>query len=261
MQAGAACAVGVGAIAYAGAAGMTLWSVAGNWRFPNALPSNISVGAWSTQAHHALATATTTVLIGATAVIVAVAAALACLETRQQRGAKAHSAAEWLIYAPLLVPQIAFLFGVQIVLVRVGLDGSALAVVWTHVMFVLPYVFLSLADPFMALDPRYVASAAALGAGPVRIFFAIKLPLLARSILAAATVGFGVSLAQYLPTLFAGAGRVTTLTTEAVTLSSGADRRVIGVFAMLQAALPLAAYALAFAGPALLFRKRRGMLV
>ena len=37
--------------------------------------------------------------------------------------------------------------------------------------------------------------------------------------------------------------RVATLTTEAVTLSSGSDRRVTGVYASLQAGLPLAAYA------------------
>jgi putative thiamine transport system permease protein len=47
--------------------------------------------------------------------------------------------------------------------------------------------------------------------------------------------------------VFAGAGRVATLTTDAVTLSSGADRRVAGVYAALQALLPLLAF-LAAAG-------------
>ena len=176
-----------------------------------------------------------------------------------RRGRIVGRMAEAVVAAPLLVPQVAFLFGVQLVLVRFGLDGTLLAVAWAHFVFVLPYVMLSLADPFAALDPRFAASAAALGAGPARIFFTIKLPLLLRPILVAAAVGFGVSIAQYLPTLFAGAGRVATVTTEAVTLSSGGDRRVIGVFAVLQAALPLAGYGLAFLGPALLFRRRRGM--
>jgi putative thiamine transport system permease protein len=69
-----------------------------------------------------------------------------------------------------------------------------------------------------------------------------------------------VSVAQYLPTLFMGAGRIATLTTEAVTLSSGSDRRVVGVYAVLQAALPFAAYGLAMAVPAILHRNRRGLL-
>ena len=64
---------------------------------------------------------------------------------------------------------------------------------------------------------------------------------------------------QYLPTLFAGSGRVATLTTEAVTLSAGADRRVIGTWAVLQAAFPLAAYLLAAWLPRLLYMRRQGL--
>jgi putative thiamine transport system permease protein len=45
------------------------------------------------------------------------------------------------------------------------------------------------------------------------------------SLLAALAVGFAVSVAQYLPTLFVGAGRFNTVTTEAVTLASGGQRR------------------------------------
>ena len=69
-------------------------------------------------------------------------------------------------------------------------------------------------------------------------------------------MGFAVSVAQYLPTLVMGAGRIATLTTEAVTLSSGSDRRIVGVYAVLQAALPFAAYALALALPRLLQARR-----
>ncbi len=74
-------------------------------------------------------------------------------------------------------------------------------------------------------------------------------------------VGFAVSIGQYLPTLFAGAGRVATVTTEAVALAASADRRLIGVYALLQAILPFAGFALAVLLPGLLFRQRRGMQV
>jgi putative thiamine transport system permease protein len=68
-----------------------------------------------------------------------------------------------------------------------------------------------------------------------------------------------VSVAQYLPTLFLGAGRVTTLTTEAVTLSSSSDRRVVAVYASLQALVPFVAYALAALLPAWVHRNRRDL--
>jgi putative thiamine transport system permease protein len=122
-------------------------------------------------------------------------------------------------------------------------------------------VFLSLAEPWRAMDPRLARNAAALGAGPWRVFLAVKLPVMLRPILAAAAIGFAVSAGQYLPTLFAGAGRIATLTTEAVTLAAGADRRVVGVFALAQGLMPLAVYAAAVAAPALVWRNRRGLAV
>jgi putative thiamine transport system permease protein len=73
----------------------------------------------------------------------------------------------------------------------------------------------------------------------------LKLPLLARPILVALALGFAVSVGQYLPTLFAGAGRFQTLTTEAVALAAGGDRRVVGVYTALQMFLPALGFALA----------------
>ena len=164
-----------------------------------------------------------------------------------------------MIYVPLLVPQIAFLFGSQVALVRGGLDGTLGAVIWAHLLFVFPYVFLSLADPWRSFDPRYARTAAALGAGPLAIFWRVKLPMLLKPVLVALAVGFGVSAGQYLPTLFAGAGRIATLTTEAVTLSSGGDRRVVGLYTLLAAFLPWLFYGAAITLPALLFRRRKGL--
>jgi len=142
---------------------------------------------------------------------------------------------------------------------RIGLSGSLWAVIWAQVLFVFPYVMIALTDSWRALDPRMIRAAAALGAGPNRRLWTIKLPVLIRPILTSAAIGVAVSVAQYLPTLFMGAGRVVTLTTEAVTLSSGSDRRVTGVYASLQAGLPFAAYLVAFALPAVLHRNRRAL--
>ncbi|GGK17981.1 ABC transporter permease [Salinarimonas ramus] len=236
---------------------MALWSIAENWRYPDALPRALSLRTWERALPTMSDLVSTTAAIAAAASLLAVILALACLENEARRDLKPGARALWLLYVPLLVPQIAFLFGAQVALVRLDLDGTLTAVIWAHLLFVLPYVFLSLADPFRALDPRYARIAAGLGASPWRTFFTVKLPMLARPVATAFAVGFSVSVALYLPTLFAGAGRIMTLTTEAVTLSSGADRRVVGVTAFLQAALPLLVYAAALAGPGLIAARRR----
>jgi putative thiamine transport system permease protein len=90
--------------------------------------------------------------------------------------------------------------------------------------------------------------------------FRIKLPLLLKPLLVAAAIGFAVSVAQYLPTLFAGGGRFATLTTEAVSYAAGADRRVIGVYGFLQALFPWIAFLLALAIPRWRFRNRAALL-
>ena len=185
------------------------------------------------------------------------AASLAMLECESRQGGRSSPRLAGLLYTPLIVPQIAFVFGLQVLLVRLGADGSIWAVIWVHFLFVLPYLHLVLADPYRALDPRFARTARALGAVPWRVFWRIKVPILLRPILIACAVGFTVSVAQYLPTQFAGGGRVATLTTEAVTLASGADRRILGVYGALQTALPILAYFAAAVLPAVLQRHRR----
>jgi putative thiamine transport system permease protein len=51
--------------------------------------------------------------------------------------------------------------------------------------------------------------------------------------------------AQYLPTLYVGAGRLATVTTEAVTLAAGGQRSLMSAYAVLQMLLPVLAFALA----------------
>ena len=236
-----------------------LWSLAGRWRYPDPLPTRVGLETWMRHADGLSWATGTTLIAGMASAAVALALVLACLENEQRHGLRTTNRILWLLYTPLLVPQVAFLFGFQVIAVRAGLDGAWLTLIWSHVLFVLPYVFLSLADPYRALDERYARAALCLGAAPNRVFWRVKLPMLLRPILIAFAVGFAVSVAQYLPTIFAGAGRFMTLTTEAVALSGGGDRRVMGVYAFLQAVLPLIAFALAFAVPAWLFRHRQAL--
>jgi putative thiamine transport system permease protein len=58
-------------------------------------------------------------------------------------------------------------------------------------------------------------------------------------------VGFAVSVAQYLPTLYLGSGRFPTATTEAVALSAGGQRGLMAAYAALQWLLPVLVFALA----------------
>jgi putative thiamine transport system permease protein len=221
---------------------LILWTFSARWPFPDALPRTWTLDNWRHQAMALGQPLAASLTIALATALAALALTLACLENEQRRGLHPTQRLLWLLYLPLLLPQISFLFGFQVQLVWLGADGSWLAVAWSHMLFVLPYVFLSLEDPYRALDERYARAALCLGARPARVFWRVKLPLLRRPVATAAAIGFAVSVAQYLPTLFAGGGRWPTLTTEAVALAATADRRVIAVAAVLQALLPLLAF-------------------
>ncbi len=242
----------------AGLATLALWSLAGLWPFPDALPA-LSLDTWM---HHGptLAPALAdTLLIAAGATLAALALTVACLEAEHRFGLTPTSRSLALLYLPLLVPQVAFLLGLQTLALTLGLGPSRLTVALAHLTFVLPYTFLSLAEPWRAWDTRHATVARALGASRTRTLFAIRLPMLLRPVLTAAAVGFAVSVGQYLPTLLVGGGRVPTLTTEAVALASGNDRRLIGLTALMQTAAVVLPFALALFLPRLAFRNRRGL--
>ncbi|MEI2386207.1 ABC transporter permease [Breoghania sp. JC706] len=238
---------------------LALWSVSGFWPFPDAFPPTVSLQTWMRALPQARDAILTTIWVGLAALSVALVLTIACLERETRTGRQPAKAALNLVYVPLLVPQVAFLFGLQFLLLAAGLGTNAGALALVHFVLVLPYVFLSLGDPWRAWDPRYGHVAAGFGARPSRVFWRIRLPMLVAPILTAAAVGFAVSASLYLPTLLIGGGRYSTITTEAVALASGGNRRLIAVYALMQMLLPLVGFAVAIAVPALLFRNRRTM--
>lgn len=150
-----------------------------------------------------------------------------------------------LVLAPLVVPPLLLMAGLYALALPLRLDGSLIGLAWVHMLVALPYVFVALAPAWRSFDRRFETTALALGRSRVAFWWRIKAPLLAAPIAAALAVGFAVSVAQYLPTQFIGAGRHATVTTEAVTLASGGQRHTAAAFAVLQALLPAIGFGLA----------------
>jgi putative thiamine transport system permease protein len=228
---------------------LAIWSITWRWSFPETWPTSWSFDYWLqllTEWPLALKHSLITALISSG---LALMLAVIWLEVQDRFGGHFYRATLWLIYLPLLVPQIAFLYGLKVSFLRFGLSGGIGTVIWAHLLFVFPYVMLSLVDSWRALDQRYLSVAASLGSSSWTCLWRIKLSLLLRPLLIAWAIGMAVSISQYLPTLLIGAGRVESLTTEAVSLASGADRRLVGVYGLLQALVPLLAYSCALLLP------------
>ena len=234
---------------YAVVAVLLLWSLAQTWFFPALLPDSVSLQTWQQADWTPF---WTTLWLGLAVSMLCLPVVLLWLEW----GPKRLNA---MLYLPLILPALPLVAGQYATLLHWQLDGTALALVWSHLLWVLPYMVLTLVGPYRAFDARLMVTARALGQSPWRACLWVKWPLLVRPILATLAVGFAVSVAQYLPTLFAGGGRFVTVTTEAVALSAGGNRRVLAVQALLQIALPLAAFGLTAMAAYGLGRHRKGL--
>ncbi|HKG73310.1 MAG TPA: ABC transporter permease subunit [Aestuariivirgaceae bacterium] len=238
-------------------AAILLWAFAESWPYPKVLPSDFTTSMWKDNAGLFSRPLWNALVIGLVSACSGLFLTVSLLERDVRSGAPGT---QWLgnfLYVPLIVPQVAFLPGLQIALISLDLDSNIYSVIAAHVVFVLPYIYLSLSRPWLHFDDRFRQAAMALGASPRRALFRIRLPMLTTPLLIALAVGFAVSIGQYLPTVLLGGGRVPTVTTEAVALSSGGDRRMVAALALLQALLPFAGFLVATLVPLVLFRNRR----
>ena len=242
-----------------GLVSLGVWSVAGLWSYPDVLPDSLSARSWSRHWSNIFDTGITTLLIALCATFIAVLLTLGCLEAEYRFNFTMSERGVFLLYLPLMVPQTAFLPGLQTLMLSTGLKSGFAPVVLAHLVFVLPYVFLSLSDPFRAWDVRFGTIATALGRSASAVLWRVRLPMLLAPVLTAVAVGFSASVGQYLPTLLVGGGRLSTLTTEAVALSAGGDRRAIGVYGLAQTVAAILPFAAAILLPQIIWRNRQGV--
>jgi putative thiamine transport system permease protein len=235
---------GTGAFVYGLVAAMLVFvSVASVWTFPSMPPQRLSFEAWQTVA----GTAQGLGVVGLTAGLAGLAAAsgvvlaVAWLETTP---APWDARATPVVFAPLLVPGVLFVTGLYGLALAIGADGTRAGLWLAHTLFTAPYALIALAPAYRGYDARYEQTARALGRSRAAFLWHVKWPMLKLPLAAAFAVGFAVSVTQYLSTQFVGAGRHSTVTTEALTLASGGQRTLLAAFALLQALLPALVFGL-----------------
>jgi putative thiamine transport system permease protein len=239
----AACATATALLALYAAVALllALSSFTGVWTFPALAPQSWTSSAW-TQVAASLGTLGLSALLGALAAVGALVLVLLWFEATPPSWDRR---AMPLVLAPLVLPPLLLLVGLYGLALPLRLDGTLAGLAWAHGLMALPYVFVALAPAWRGFDVRYEHTALALGRSHAAFWWRVKLPLLAVPAVAALAVGFAVSVAQYLPTQFIGAGRLATVTTEAVTLAAGGQRHTAAAFALLQALLPALGFGLA----------------
>nr|WP_145600792.1 ABC transporter permease subunit [Prauserella rugosa] len=141
------------------------------------------------------------------AMVVGVLAAAALVAAGRARGGAARVASETLdaaLMLPLGVSAVTVGFGYLVTMDALpgDLRTSPLLVPFAQALVVVPLVIRMVLPVLRSVDERLRQAAATLGAGPARVWWAIDLPLAARSLAAAAAFGYVVALGEFGATSF-----------------------------------------------------------
>jgi putative thiamine transport system permease protein len=89
------------------------------------------------------------------------------------------------------------------------------------------------------ISKDFLKVAASLGKNKFEILIFIKIPMIMPTFLLSIAIGMLVSFALYTPVYFIGAGRVTTLTVEALNLALSGSKQDLGVATFFQIIIPI----------------------
>ena len=243
---------------------VVVYSFAKQWHFPLLLPEGLTLLHWNTATSALTTPLINTLLLGVLVSTTSLVLVLFTLESEQLKPARvvASNAFSVSLFLPLLVPGVAFLYGLVWFQQLVFQNAVWFHTYVAHMVYVLPYVFLSMAVAYRKFDNRYAMVAQSLGKTPWQVFYHVKLPSLFSAIMVAWALGLAISFSQYLPTLLASGGTLPTVTTEAVASVSGSSTRLTAVYVIIQAVMPLIGFMIAWYMPAVATRRRsRQMLV
>jgi putative spermidine/putrescine transport system permease protein len=146
------------------------------------------------------ATAAITLLIAATA-------ALGVARTHSRLGGVAFL----LCLSPMMVPSIVIAIALFYLFARISLVASDLGIIIGHTVIAMPVVFMVMLATFKGYDWRLDAAASTLGAGRLRTFWRVTLPLVASGLAVGFVTGFLQSFEELTVALFIGGGVKTTL--------------------------------------------------
>jgi putative thiamine transport system permease protein len=219
-----------------------LWSLGFGWHLPGDIWQTINFELWQNEWFFVALPLQNSMIIALIAAMLGIALALLCLELQHQ---KQRYWPDYLWLLAILLPQLSMVLGWQIA--HIWLEGSYHLgwIIASHLPFTFAYAYLVLKGPFQSLETRYELIAASFGYSAWQSWWKVRFRLLLPAILSAFAIAFSVSIAQYIPTLMLGAGRVATITTEAVAIGTGNQQNVIALYMLLQSVLPFVAFLLA----------------
>ena len=217
-------------------ANMLLWTVTEKWYFPNKLPLEYGFSFWRrvfAPRGGAIESLTNSTMIACGTVILSLAIAVPAGYAL----ARLRLPARGLILLCFLLPQAFPNLPVYINIARIfysfHLNGTYVGVILVHTTHGLMYAVWIASAAFAALDRELEEAARNIGAGALKTFLTISLPLAAPGIFASAIFVFLESLDEFTGTFFVGAPVVQTLPLLLYTATAGGNYQIASITALI----------------------------
>ncbi len=116
-----------------------------------------------------------------------------------------------ILISPMIVPLIISAAGMYFFYSRVGLQGTYIGVVLAHAALGIPFVIITVTATLVGFDRSLTRASANLGAGPVRTFFRVQMPLILPGVVSGGLFAFITSFDEVVIVLFVGSAGQKTL--------------------------------------------------
>lgn len=116
-----------------------------------------------------------------------------------------------ILISPMIVPLIISAAGMYFFYSRIGLQGTYFGVVLAHAALGIPFVIITVTATLVGFDRSLTRASASLGAGPIRTFFKVQMPLILPGVISGGLFAFITSFDEVVVVIFVGSAAQQTL--------------------------------------------------
>ncbi len=116
-----------------------------------------------------------------------------------------------ILISPMIVPLIISAAGMYFFYSRIGLQGTYAGVILAHAVLGTPFVIITVTATLVGFDRSLTRAAANMGAGPVKTFFSVQMPLIMPGVISGGLFAFITSFDEVVVVLFVGSQQQKTL--------------------------------------------------
>ncbi|MGB3481623.1 MAG: ABC transporter permease [Mycobacterium sp.] len=163
------------------------------------------------QDNRLIAAAVNSLVVACAAMLVATVLAITFALAIDRWARRNRTWANWLIMAPLVVPEIVTAVALLSLISLIGLPPGLPAIVLAHITFCIPFALMPIRARLQTINPAVFEAAADLGADQATMMRRITVPLLVPGIVSGALLAFVISLDDVIISNFLSAPGSTTL--------------------------------------------------